>query len=101
MCMLPFEAIRRRIVRHPALSMFLGAIPRGTILWEYVLGGFCAILKTGRHLRDGMPFNLGCWGFTFPLGVYSLATLALACATRLAFFSVVGSVLIMLLAALG
>ena len=41
-----------------------------------------------------MPFNLGCWGFTFPLGVYSLATLALVPATRLAFFSVLGGVLV-------
>jgi len=72
----------------------------GTMLWGY---GFwwllLAILKTWRYLRDGMPFNLGCWGLTFPLGVYSLATLALAHATRLAFFSVVGGVLVMCLAA--
>jgi voltage-gated anion channel len=47
-----------------------------------------------------MPFNLGCWGFTFPLGVYSLATLALAHATGLAFFSVVGSILVGCLAAM-
>jgi tellurite resistance protein TehA-like permease len=40
-----------------------------------------------------MPFNLGCWGFTFPLGVYSLATLALAHATRLAFFSVLARIM--------
>jgi tellurite resistance protein TehA-like permease len=73
----------------------------GTILWGYGAWWLLlAILKTGRYLRDGMPFNLGCWGFTFPLGVYSLATLALARATRLALFSVVGSILVMLLAAL-
>jgi tellurite resistance protein TehA-like permease len=47
-----------------------------------------------------MPFNLGCWGFTFPLRVYSLATLALARATGLAFFSVIGSILVVCLAAL-
>jgi tellurite resistance protein TehA-like permease len=47
-----------------------------------------------------MPFNLGCWGFTFPLGVYSLATLALAHATHLAFFSVLGGVLVVCLTAL-
>jgi tellurite resistance protein TehA-like permease len=57
-----------------------------------------AILKTCGYLRDGMPFNLGCWGLTFPLGVYSLARLALAHETRLAFFSVVGSVLVVCLA---
>ncbi len=36
-----------------------------------------------------MPFNLGWWGFSFPLGIYSLATLALAHVTYFVFFSVV------------
>jgi tellurite resistance protein TehA-like permease len=44
--------------------------------------------------------NDGWWGFIFPPGVYSLATLALAQATHLAFFSVVGGILIICLAAL-
>jgi tellurite resistance protein TehA-like permease len=73
----------------------------GTMLWGYGAWWLVlAILKTGRYLRDGIPFNLGCWGFTFPLGVYSLATLALARATRLALFSVIGSVLVVCLAVL-
>ena len=73
----------------------------GTMLWGYGAWWLLlAILKTGWYLRGGMPFNLGCWGFTFPLGVYSLATLALARATGLAFFSAVGSVLVVCLAAL-
>jgi C4-dicarboxylate transporter/malic acid transport protein len=73
----------------------------GTMLWGYGAWWLLlAILKTLHYLRDGMPFNLGCWGFTFPLGVYSLATLALAHATGLTFFSVVGSILVMCLAAI-
>jgi C4-dicarboxylate transporter/malic acid transport protein len=58
------------------------------------------ILKTISYAWDGMPFNLGWWGFTFPLGVYSLATLALAHTTHFAFFSVVGAALVTCLAAL-
>jgi tellurite resistance protein TehA-like permease len=46
----------------------------------------------------GIPFNLGWWGFTFPLGVYSLATLKLASTLHLSFFSVFGCVLVSLLA---
>jgi len=73
----------------------------GTILWGYGAWWLLlAVLKTVRYLRDGMPFNLGCWGFTFPLGVYSLATLALAHATALSFFSVVGGILVCCLAAI-
>jgi C4-dicarboxylate transporter/malic acid transport protein len=67
----------------------------GTMLWGYgVWWLLLAVLKTAWYLRHGMPFNLGCWGFTFPLGVYSLATLALAHATHLSFFSVVGGFLV-------
>ena len=67
----------------------------GTILWGYgVWWILLATLKTVRYARHGMPFNLGWWGFTFPLGVYTLATLALAHATHVAFFSVAGAVLV-------
>ena len=57
-----------------------------------------AILKTGRYLREGLPFNLGWWGFTFPLAVYTLATFALARVTGLSLFSFVGGALAVCLA---
>jgi C4-dicarboxylate transporter/malic acid transport protein len=73
----------------------------GTILWGYGAWWLLlAILKTMHYFREGMAFNLGWWGFIFPLGIYSLATLTLGHATHLAFFSVVGSILVMSLAAL-
>ncbi len=59
----------------------------GVMLWGYGLWWLLlAILKTARYLRGGLPFNLGWWGFTFPLGVYSLATVALANAMHLVVF---------------
>jgi hypothetical protein len=65
----------------------------GTILWGYgVWWLLLAILKTAGYFREGMRFNLGWWGFIFPLGVFT-ATLALAHVTHLAFFSVVGGIL--------
>jgi C4-dicarboxylate transporter/malic acid transport protein len=71
----------------------------GTILWGYGAWWLLlAILKTISHALDSMPFNLGWWGFTFPLGVYSLATLALAHTTHVTFFSVIGAVLVACLA---
>jgi C4-dicarboxylate transporter/malic acid transport protein len=72
----------------------------GTILWGYGLWWLAlAVLTTARYLREGMPFNLGWWGFTFPLGVYAVGTLALARATHLDFLSAIGGGLIVCLAA--
>lgn len=71
----------------------------GITLWGFGLWWMLmALLITVRYLRDGIPFNLGWWGFTFPLGVYSLATLKLASILNLTFFSVFGTALVSLLA---
>ena len=71
----------------------------GITLWGFGLWWMLiAVLITLRYLRAGIPFNLGWWGFTFPLGVYALATLKLASLLHLGFFSVFGSVLVLALA---
>ncbi|MGY2222893.1 TDT family transporter [Pseudomonas gingeri] len=73
----------------------------GIILWGFGLWWMLmAVLITLRYLRRGIPFNLGWWGFTFPLGVYSLATLKLGSTLHLGFFSGFGLVLVVLLAVL-
>ena len=36
-----------------------------------------AVLTTLSHVKTGLPFNLGWWGLTFPLGVFTLAMLNL------------------------
>ena len=67
----------------------------GSMLWGYGLWWLLIALLTTRHyLQDGMSFNLGWWGFTFPIGVYALATLALARITHIAFLSMAGGVLV-------
>ena len=72
----------------------IGAIG-GAMLWGYgVWWLLMALLTTMRYLRNGMPFNIGWWGFTFPIGVYSIATLALARITHITLFSLVGGILI-------
>jgi C4-dicarboxylate transporter/malic acid transport protein len=61
----------------------------GVVLWGYGAWWLAlATLKTLRYLREGLPFNLGWWGFTFPLAVYTLATLALYRVTGLPLFAV-------------
>jgi C4-dicarboxylate transporter/malic acid transport protein len=73
----------------------------GVILWGVgVWWCLMALLITARYLRDGIPFNLGWWGFTFPLGVFALTTLKLGAVLDLAFFSVLGCALVAALAVL-
>lgn len=73
----------------------------GVILWGVgVWWCLMAVLITARYLRNGIPFNLGWWGFTFPLGVFALTTLKLGAVLHLGFFSALGTVLVAVLAAL-
>lgn len=78
----------------------IGAVG-GAMLWGYgVWWLLIALLTTFRYLQDGMPFNIGWWGFTFPIGVYSVATLVLARITHIALFNFIGGLLIVGLACL-
>ncbi|QEY60831.1 C4-dicarboxylate ABC transporter [Metapseudomonas lalkuanensis] len=61
----------------------------GAALWWLVMALFC----TRRHLRQDMRFNLGWWGFTFPLAVFTLATFELQRRTGIAFFGPVAAAL--------
>ena len=76
------------------LGLISGVVLWGVGLWWIVM----ASLITIRYFRAGIPFNLGWWGFTFPLGVYSLATLRLGSMLHLSFFDVAGCVLVLALA---
>ena len=76
------------------------------ILASLILLGFglwwlgIAVLTTLHHAKQDLPFNLGWWGLTFPLGVYTLAILTLAQQLNLAFLYAVGyafAVILMLL----
>ena len=53
-----------------------------TALWGFGIWWLAAaVLLLVHYLRSGpLPYGLGWWGFTFPLGAYTVATLALALA---------------------
>jgi len=73
-----------------AVAQGIGVIG-GLIIWGY--GAWWLVMSaaiTLSYVRDGLPFNLGWWGFTFPLGVYTLATLALGAQTGMTVFSALG-----------
>lgn len=75
------------------IGLIAGIVLWGCGLWWLLT----AVLITLRYMRHGMPFNLGWWGFTFPLAVYALATLKLAAWLELGFFQIIGSVLVLAL----
>lgn len=82
----------------PAISgaALLGAL----LLWGYGLWWLgLAVAITINHLRRGLPFNLGWWGYTFPIGVYAVATLRLSSIFPLPALTVFGEVLVVALAA--
>jgi C4-dicarboxylate transporter/malic acid transport protein len=67
----------------------------GLLLWGYgVWWAAMGVLITLRYLRDGVPFDLGWWGYTFPLGVYAVATLRLSTMLTIQAFAVFGTVLV-------
>lgn len=72
----------------------------GYLLWGYGLWWWgMAWFFTIKYLKDeDMAFNMGWWGFTFPLGVYTAATLTIAHDTGWIPFKVFGSLLVLQLA---
>ena len=70
----------------------------GLMLWGY--GAWWLVMGAAMtlcYLGEGLPFNMGWWGFTFPLGVYTLATLNLGMQTRMVVFIMLGGVFVVAL----
>lgn len=63
----------------------------GIIMWGYGLI-WLTIAVASIHNAKRFPFNMGWWGFTFPLGVYAVSTTTLAKELPSAFFRVVGTI---------
>lgn len=70
-------------------GLFGGLLMWGVGVWWLVL----AIVLTVRYWRAGMSFNMGWWGFTFPIGVYTSACFTLFRLTHFFPFAVIGTIL--------
>ncbi len=70
-----------------------------TMLWGFgVWWLIAASLLLVHYLRSGpLPFGIGWWGFTFPLGAFTVATLSLASAWDLGSLQWIGAGLFVLL----
>ncbi|WDG77609.1 TDT family transporter [Pseudomonas chlororaphis] len=76
------------------IGLISGILFWGLGLWWMAM----ATLITVRYFKAGIPFNLGWWGFTFPIGVYSLTTLKLGSVLHSSFFNIFGGCLVLVLA---
>ena len=68
-------------------GLIAGLLLWGAGVWWLAL----AVILTIHYHRLGMSFNLGWWGFTFPIGVYTAATLTLYRLTALPVFAALGT----------
>ena len=68
------------------------------IIWGYGLVWLFFALAS--ITRSKFPFNMGWWGFTFPLGVFSVSTTTLAQELPSAFFKVLGTIFSLVVVAL-
>ena len=78
-----------------------GGLIAALLLWGYGLWWMgLAVAITLKHLREKLPFNLGWWGYTFPLGVFSVTTLRLGAVLPVPALEEAGVVLVVALAAI-
>lgn len=61
------------------------------IMWAFGLLWLCFAVATCQKLRP-FPFNMGWWGFTFPLGVWSVCTIEFGVQLPSLFFRVLGTI---------
>lgn len=61
------------------------------LMWSFGLIWLVFALATVLH-SPPFPFNMGWWGFTFPLGVYAANSMELGVEMDLMFFKVFGTV---------
>ncbi|KAJ5347416.1 uncharacterized protein N7506_000669 [Penicillium brevicompactum] len=62
------------------------------LMWSFGLIWLVFALATVLH-KTPFPFNMGWWGFTFPLGVYAANTMELGIEMDIMFFKVFGTIL--------
>lgn len=70
----------------------------GMLLWAYGLWWLVmAIMTTLKYLKEGLPFNMGWWGFTFPLGVFTAATIQIWIFTGFPFIKILSGIELLML----
>jgi tellurite resistance protein TehA-like permease len=85
-----FPTTRTLLGRSTGETLYSFGFMAALVMWGYGLVWlFFAVASLS---RSKFPFNMGWWGFTFPLGVFSVATNAFGVEMPSAFFRVLGTV---------
>ncbi|EAW09989.1 TDT family transporter [Aspergillus clavatus NRRL 1] len=92
------KVTRNLLASHPAIDPVAGSIAYtlgffiSLLMWSFGLIWLVFAMATIYHASP-FPFNMGWWGFTFPLGVYAANTILLGQQMDLIFFQVFGTIL--------
>jgi len=70
-------------------GLVMGLLIWGYALWWYFMAWFITL----KFFKEGLPFNMGWWGFTFPVGVFTAATFQLWKETGINIFEYFGILL--------
>ena len=70
---------------------YINGVFLALLMWSFGLLWLCFALATCNKLRP-FPFNMGWWGFTFPLGVFAACTIEFGVQMPSLFFRVLGTV---------
>ncbi|KAI5451310.1 Plasma membrane sulfite pump involved in sulfite metabolism [Naganishia albida] len=83
-------------------AVYAGTIPIAFVLWGFGLFWLVIALSTviSLRLKEKLRFNMGWWGFTFPLGVFSVCTTQLSIELDSLAFKVLGTILSLFVVAL-
>ncbi|QLI65943.1 Sulfite efflux pump SSU1 [Metarhizium brunneum] len=86
-----FKTVGVDVARGAEILYVLGVF-LGMVLWGFALVWVCFALISLATIRD-FPFNMGWWGFTFPLGVWATCTSMLAINLDSEFFKVATTII--------
>ncbi len=85
------EAVASLIRLLPGIGLLIGVLLWALASWWFMI----ACVATLYYLVQGqLKFNLGFWAYTFPLGVYTMATVTLGVQTEMCFFKILGWVFV-------